>query len=545
MKQQGLGRPSRQLVTQQDAALIERADIPRSTFHNQWTHKTTFNAADLVPIYLMEVFPGDHVNVSMHAYIRMSTPLFPLMDNQRFDSSWWYCPSRILWDHFVNMMGEQANPGDTIAYTFPTMLSPAGGFAINSIYDHLGLPTVGQMTAGQTIPVNTLPLRMYNRIFNDWYRDQNLMGSLVVRKTDTGDLITDFSMQKRCKQHDRFTKALPWTQKFTAPTVPLTGLAPVIGLGIQTADRGASATNATFFESDANAAGRLFPFYKNSPGTLFVEYSANTGAFPMIFAKLDNATGGVSINTLRNAWAIQQLLERDARGGSRYIEHVEAQWGVNIPDYRLQRPEYIGGGSTPLNITPIAQTTPTGGNGLGALGGAGVAAGTHSASYAAVEHGYIMCLANIRTELSYYQGLHRLWSRTDRYSLPVPALMGLGEQAILNKELYCTGVDATDDAVFGYEPRWDELREEYNQVTGLFRGTSAGTIDPWHLAQKFTAQPTLGSAFITDSTDTTMDRVLAAGAAAQQMQFLAIFHFQRTATRAISLYGTPANLTRF
>ena len=272
--------------------------------------------------------------------------------------------------------------------------------------------------------------------------------------------------------------------------------------------------------------------------------AVNTGAAnpPRIFADLAQATG-VTINALRQAWLVQDMLERDARGGTRYVELIRSHFGVISPDFRLQRPEYIGGGQTPINLTPIAQTTPTGGGGLGALGATGTSVGHHGASYAATEHGLIMGLISVKSEIHYQQGMHRMWTRSVRQDFYFPALAGLGEQAILRGEIYALGTTANDSVVFGYQERWHELRTRYNEVTGLFRSTAAGNIDEWHLAQEFTAAPTLSDAFIRD--EPPMTRVLAAGAAANNMQYLADIHINRTATRPVPMFGTPVTLSHF
>lgn len=539
---------TRRLVSQEDSAMIQRPDVPRSKFHGSWTRKTTFNAGFLVPFMLDEVLPGDMLKYDVTAYVRMATPLYPLMDNQRIDTFFFFVPNRLVWSNWVKFMGEQNSPSDSIAYTIPQLVSPSGGFAVNTVYDHFGLPCAGQITAGQTISVNALPLRMYNLIYQQWFKDENLINSPSIRTGDTGDVVGDYALFRRAKSSDYFTSALPWPQKFTAPTVALGGLAPITGLGSSSANVNASLGPLTFNVTPAVGAATNPATTQNysylSGSDLFWKRTYNgTQYYPEIYADLSQASG-VAINTLRQAFLTQQLLERDARGGTRYTEIVKSHFGVTSPDARLQRPEYLGGGSSPFNITPVANTSQTG---LGALGGAGTAVGQHRASYAATEHGFVIGLINVKTELSYQQGLHKMWTRQTRYDYYWPSLAGLGEQAILRQELYCTGTDADDVTVFGYQERWHEYRTRTSEVTGQFRSTTTGTLDAWHLAQRFTSAPVLGQTFVEDQTDSILDRALAAGATARTtpQQYLADILIRREAVRPLPVFGTPVTLGRF
>lgn len=528
--------PQRRLVSQDDASIIARPSIPRSRFTGSWTRKTSFDAGRLVPFMLDEILPGDHMKYNATAYIRMATPLFPLFDNQRIDTFFFFVPSRILWDNWKKFMGEQVDPGGSIAYTIPSMYSTVNGYAVGSIFDHMGLPVAGTVPVGNAVLHSTLPLRAYNLIYNEWFRDQNLIGSMVVRKTDAGDLISDFDLMRRAKSHDYFTSALPWPQKFTAPTVPLGGRVDV------RATTGAGGLGA--FKVDTgeyrylDTSGALLQWAV--PGAVTID--------ERLWVDLATATG-VTINTFRQAFLIQELLERDARGGTRYVEILKSHFGVTSPDFRLQRPEYIGGGQTPLQLTPVAQTAPTAGVPVGALGAAGTSVGNHSASYAATEHGYILGLINVRTELSYQQGLHRMWSRSTRYDFYWPSIAGLGEQSILRQEIYSIGdvytlgAAATDLLVFGYQEAWHAYRTRHSEVTGIMRSGVAATLDAWHLAQFFTAAPLLNQTFIEDNPP--MARVLAAGALAVNQQYLADIMINREAVRPIPTFGTPATLGRF
>jgi hypothetical protein len=527
-------------------AMVPRADIPRSRFTMQKTLKTTFDSGFLVPIMCEEVLPGDTFNVNATMFGRLATPIFPVMDNLHLDSFFFFVPNRLVWNNWVKFMGEQDNPADSISYSIPQQVSPAGGYAIGSLQDYLGLPTVGQVTAGNTVSHSALPTRAYNLIYNEWFRDQNLQNSRTVDLGDGPDATpaTTYAILRRGKRHDYFTSALPWPQKGgTAVTLPLGTSAPVISNNVAptfTGTLGGNPINQALF---APAASNNVQY----------QGAAAAGANPL---KFGNATGLVAdlsaatsatINQLRQSFQIQKLLERDARGGTRYTEILRAHFGVTSPDARLQRPEYLGGGSTPINISPIAQTSGTGQTGqttpLGNLAAMGTyTAHNHGFSQSFVEHGYVIGVISVRADLTYQQGLRRHWSRTTRYDYYFPAFAMLGEQAILNEEIYCTGT-ATDTNVFGYQERWAEYRYMPSEITGLFRSTAAGTIDPWHYAQRFTALPTLNSSFIEDNPP--LARNLAVGAAANGKQFLLDAFFNINAARPLPMYSVPGLIDHF
>lgn len=526
----GYQLPSRKLVSQNDNALLKRPTVPRSQFINRYGHKTTFDAGLLIPIEVDEVLPGDHLQYRISGHIRTAEFIFPMLDSQRVDIHGFYVPSRVLWSNFTKMLGAQDNPGDSIAFTVPTVTSiPANGPSVGGALDYCGIPTEGQITpgSGANLLVSCLPFWAIAKIWNAWYRSQDLQNAANETTTSYSSLNT---IRPRNKSHDYFTNALPAPQKGTAVSLQ----SEVKGIGVPIAQLGVGLATVGVFETP----GAPSVTYTNAQSAAAPPYYIETDGtgYPQIFAE-------ANINLFRQAIMIQTLLEQSQRGGTRYVEQMLSIWGVHVQDYRVQRPEFIGGGSIPVNITPVANTNGDGTDPLGTLGGAGTASGGASMSYAATEHGYIIILASVKSELSYQQGIHRLWSRSTRYDFPVPALMELGEQAVLRKEIFATGVTADDNTVFGYVPRWDEYRQRYSRVSGIFRSTAAGATDEWHLAQNFSPAPTLGDTFIKDTPP--MSRVLSAGYTAAGLQYRAEFIFDRVATRPVTAYGTPANLGRF
>ena len=526
-------------------AMIPSAEIPRAKFDRQFTHKTTFDAGYLVPVYVDEVLPGDTFNLSMTAFARLSTPINPIMDNMYLDSFFFFVPNRLIWSNWQKFMGQQDNPGDSISYLVPQQVSPTGGYAVGSLQDYLGLPTVGQVGAGNTVSHCAFFTRAYNLIWNEWFRDENLQNSVVVDKGDGPDASasTNYTLLRRGKRHDYFTSALPWPQKGgTSVSIPLGTSAPIFRT-----NNAANPFLAKVPGTNTNAAANNnLALNASSQVVLTAGGLVNFDPQGSLYADLSSATAA-TINQLRQSFQIQKLLERDARGGTRYTEIVRAHFGVISPDARLQRSEYLGGGSSPLIITPIAQTSATGVSGgttpQGDLSAVGtIMANRHGFTQSFTEHGVIIGLVSVRADLTYQQGLDRMWSRSTRYDFYFPAFAMLGEQPVYNKEIYVDG-SANDSLVFGYQERWSEYRYKPSKITGLFKSTSAGTIDNWHLAQKFTSLPTLNSTFIQDTPP--VSRVVAVGAAANGQQFIFDSFFDCKTARPMPLYSVPGLIDHF
>tara|TARA_B110000967_G_C18891129_1_gene567478 strand:+ start:2003 stop:3556 length:1554 start_codon:yes stop_codon:yes gene_type:complete len=496
---------------------IPSVSIARSSFDRGHSYKTTFDADKLIPFYCDEALPGDSFNCKVTAFARLNTPIVPLMDNMYLDTHWFSVPYRLIWDNWEKFNGAQDNPGDSIDYAVPTTDAPVGGHLAESLADYMGIPT---NVAGLT--TNALHQRAYNLIWNEWFRDENLQDSLSVPKDDGPDLSTLYTVQKRGKKHDYFTSALPWAQKGDPIKIPMGTTAPVHAPG-------AAGTRVNVY-SDADSQE-----YSLAAASSIVTLDSGVGAGSTdLYADLTAATT-VTINELRRSLQLQSLIEIDARGGTRYIETIKNHFGVQSDDYRLQRSEFLGASSNNIDITPIQQTSSTDattpqGN-LAAAGTSIINNAGFTKSF--TEHCLLIGLVSVRADITYQYGLNRMWSRQTRYDYYWPSLSRIGEQAILNKEIYANN-DANDALTFGFAERYSEYRYKPSVVCGKFKSNASGTLNIWHLSQDFASLPLLNSAFI--ESNTPVARTIAVPS---EPQFKLDCAFKLITSRPMPTYSTP------
>ena len=568
---------------------IPNSPIQRSVFDRSHDYKTTMDAGYLIPFFVDEVLPGDTFKLRVNAFVRMNTLIAPFMDNVFMDTFFFFVPTRLVWDNWQRFCGEQKNPGDSTDFLIPS-LSGANTFTNGSIFDYMGLTTGVSLDPANT-PINALPFRAYNLIYNEWFRDENLIDSIPVLTTDGPDPVSNYILRKRGKRHDYFTSALPWPQKGPSVEVGLTGNAPVKGFdqssswsfgtsngsnpagylaGIGTKYNGPDSDiylsgwiNQNMFSTPNLGPSVQFEnlgSYGNQP--LVIQdpnHDLNQHRITGIFGKDFSFTGAltpttpnsvyadlsgvnaITINDLRQAFQIQKFYEKWARGGSRYTETLRVMFNVISPDARLQRPEYLGGTHSRVNVVPTAQTSSTDAvspqSNLSAFGVLGDSA--HGFNKSFVEHGYVIGLVCLRSDITYQQGLNRMWSRRQLFDFYWPTLAHLGEQVVYNKEIYTQGT-AEDNGVFGYQERYAEYRYKPSMITGKLRSTDPQTLDVWHLAQKFDTLPKLNQDFIEENPP--INRVIAVQ---NEPQFFADFWFDLKTSRPMPVYSVPGLVDHF
>ena len=505
-------------------------EAPRSQFNRSHGYKSAFDAGQLIPFYCDDVMPGDTFNLRASVLARLNTPLFPIMDNMFLDTHFFFVPYRLIWANSRKFFGEQDNPGDSIDYSVPLMQSDTtSGFAENSIADYLGLP-IGVAS----IDVSHLPVRAYFEIWNEWFRDQNLQNEVAVSTADaTLSNYAGGTIRHRGKRHDYFTSCLPWPQKGDAVTLPLGTSADVLSVGGNSSPTWKTSTVSGAIPI-ANAGDLSnYDLHKDMDSGEYIKWDD-----PGLYADLSTATAA-TVNDLREAFQVQKLLERDARGGTRYSEVIKNHFGVDFYDVSY-RPEFLGGGTTPININQVTSNSNATGATLGDLAAYGVAAGSdHGFTKSFVEHGIVMGLVSVRADLTYQQGVPREFLRSTRYDFYWPSLAHLGEQAVTNIEIYTQGT-STDDNVFGYQERYAEYRYKPSRITGTLRSTAATPLDSWHLSQEFSSVPTLGETFIQENPP--LDRCIATPS---EPHFIFDSYITLKCARPMPVFGIPGMIDHF
>lgn len=551
---------------------VPRSNISRSSFKRDHGFKTTFDSGYLVPFFVDEVLPGDTFNLNVNLFARLATPVVPIMDNIYMDTFFFFVPNRLVWDNFEKFMGAQDNPGDSIDYLVPQVEVPAGGFPVQSVADYFGLP----VNIDKMPTVNALPFRALNLIYNEWFRDENLQDSLQVYKGDgpdpwivqdnegndvedsDGNPVLSYPLFRRGKRHDYMTSSMPWPQKGPGVDLPLGVSAPVIGNGTSFSLTDGTNDYGIFSLSGDSSLGAAQSFAgvpagstQAKNGVLGSSKAYGVSTDPVNSGLIADLSDAVSptINDLRYAFMLQQFLERDSVGGTRYKEILLSHFNTVAPDFRLDRPEYLGGSSGMVNIHQVAQTSSTDSSTpQGNLAAYGVYADSrHGFTKSFVEHGYIIGLVNVRADLTYQQGIERFWSRLTRYDFYWPTLAHLGEQAVLNKEIYAQSTEVLDDngdqvndGVFGYQERYAEYRYKPSLVTGKLRSGTGNSLDVWHLSQYFENLPVLNSEFIEDRPP--IERAIAVQ---NEPQFILDAWFRLNTVRPMPVHGVPGFQSHF